>query len=303
MCNSKRRCCWVYLAHIYKISLRTFEISSKFYAKENYIYYHLSRSFMTTIQLSEVKKIWQKISKFSSQEQKDVGLEIQQKLLNLFHPGEFYYYILHVPSANIELVSDTMADILGYEPEEFTVELLLGAMHPDDLPYFLQFEQKVQEFFSQLPAEKVLKYKVSYDFRIKRKQGNYLRLFHQVATIQINEEGGVNRVIGIHTDITSLKTENGSSLSFIGLDGEESYKNVLTVKTPVADNPEILNLSKREKQILTCILQGKTSMEIADSLFISKFTVDTHRRNILAKTDCRNTNELALKCLRDHVLR
>jgi len=191
---------------------------------------------MTTIQLSEVKKIWQKISKFSSQEQKDVGLEIQHKLLNLFHPGEFYYYILHVPSANIELVSDTMADILGYEPEEFTVELLLDAMHPDDLPYFLQFEQKVEEFFNQLSAEKVLKYKVSYDFRIKRKQGDYLRLLHQVATIQVNDEGGVNRVLGIHTDITSLKKEYDSSLSFIGLDGEESYKNVLTVVTPVADN-------------------------------------------------------------------
>jgi PAS domain S-box-containing protein len=254
---------------------------------------------MTTIQLSEVKKIWQKISKFSSQDQKGIGMEIQQKLLNLFHPGDFYYYILHVPSAHIEFVSDTMGGILGYEPEEFTVEHMLGTMHPDDLPYFLQFEQKVQEFFNELSAEKVLKYKVSYDFRIKQKHGDYLRLLHQVATIQVNEQGGVNRVIGIHTDITSLKKENGSSLSFIGLDGEESYRNVLNAKTPVPDSLDMQSLSKRERQILTCILQGKTSMQIAETLFISRFTVDTHRRNILAKTNCRNTNELALKCLRE----
>jgi PAS domain S-box-containing protein len=254
---------------------------------------------MTTIQLSEVKKIWQKISKFSTQGQKGVVMEIQHKLLDLFHTGDFYYYILHVPSAHIELVSDAMTAILGYEPHEFSVEHLLAAMHPDDLPYFLQFEQKVQEFFNELSAEKVLKYKVSYDFRIKSKQGNYLRLLHQVATIQINEEGGGNRVIGIHTDITNLKKENGSSLSFIGLDGEESYRDVLRAKTADSDRLEIQGLSKREHQILTYILQGKTSMQIADILFISRFTVDTHRRNILAKTNCRNTNELALKCLRE----
>jgi DNA-binding NarL/FixJ family response regulator len=43
-------------------------------------------------------------------------------------------------------------------------------------------------------------------------------------------------------------------------------------------------LSKRESEILKHVLEGKTSSEIADLLFISVNTVHTHRRNILKKT-------------------
>ena len=51
-------------------------------------------------------------------------------------------------------------------------------------------------------------------------------------------------------------------------------------------------LSKREKEIIRLIVQGKTSKEIAQALFISKNTVDTHRRNILDKTGLKSTAEL-----------
>ncbi len=61
---------------------------------------------------------------------------------------------------------------------------------------------------------------------------------------------------------------------------------------------EVLSiLSPREIQVLEMILQGNTSREIAESLFISKTTVDTHRRNLLEKTGCRNTSELLLKAI------
>jgi DNA-binding NarL/FixJ family response regulator len=43
-------------------------------------------------------------------------------------------------------------------------------------------------------------------------------------------------------------------------------------------------LSDRESEVLKNVLEGKTSYEIADLLFISINTVHTHRRNILKKT-------------------
>lgn len=46
---------------------------------------------------------------------------------------------------------------------------------------------------------------------------------------------------------------------------------------------EVILLSNREKEILRLIGEGRTSMEISDLLFISKNTVDTHRKNILKK--------------------
>jgi DNA-binding NarL/FixJ family response regulator len=49
------------------------------------------------------------------------------------------------------------------------------------------------------------------------------------------------------------------------------------------------SLSKREVQIVKLIVRERTSQEIADALFISVPTVETHRRNIMHKLDVRNT--------------
>ncbi|MEM6720376.1 MAG: response regulator transcription factor [Bacteroidota bacterium] len=51
-------------------------------------------------------------------------------------------------------------------------------------------------------------------------------------------------------------------------------------------------LSRREKEILALIAQRKTSKEIADLLFISKSTIDTHRKNMIQKLNLKGANEL-----------
>ena len=48
-------------------------------------------------------------------------------------------------------------------------------------------------------------------------------------------------------------------------------------------------LTKREVQIVKLILGERTTQEIADQLFLSAQTVETHRRNIMHKLDVRNT--------------
>ena len=51
-------------------------------------------------------------------------------------------------------------------------------------------------------------------------------------------------------------------------------------------------LSNREKEILNLIAEGKTSKDIADTLFIAKTTVDTHRKNMIRKLELSSGNEL-----------
>lgn len=51
-------------------------------------------------------------------------------------------------------------------------------------------------------------------------------------------------------------------------------------------------LSDREVEVLACIALGLTTHEIAAKLFISKNTVETHRKNLLYKLNARNTAEL-----------
>ena len=55
---------------------------------------------------------------------------------------------------------------------------------------------------------------------------------------------------------------------------------------------EIPVLTRREKEVLELIANGMTNNEIAQKLFISVATVDTHRKNLLAKFDSRNIASL-----------
>jgi DNA-binding NarL/FixJ family response regulator len=61
------------------------------------------------------------------------------------------------------------------------------------------------------------------------------------------------------------------------------------------ENPICASLSDREKEVLILAMKGQTSREIASHLFISKATIDSHRQNILLKTDSKNFSELSFK--------
>jgi len=55
------------------------------------------------------------------------------------------------------------------------------------------------------------------------------------------------------------------------------------------EDPNYSELTNREIDILRLVCQELNSQEIADKLFISKHTAETHRRNLLSKIDCKNS--------------
>ena len=75
-----------------------------------------------------------------------------------------------------------------------------------------------------------------------------------------------------------------------------SLKNSPEELTP--DSP----LSDRELEIILLICKGMSTQEIADSLCLSKRTVDSHRANILLKTGCRNTASLVVYAIKEKLV-
>ncbi len=66
----------------------------------------------------------------------------------------------------------------------------------------------------------------------------------------------------------------------------ESLTNTEKSQTMTSPFP---SLSRREKEVLALILDEFTTQEIADKLFVSFGTIETHRKNMLSKTGARNT--------------
>lgn len=239
--------------------------------------------------------IWKKMTAGYSANFSNLELDISKKISSIFHVGPYYYYIFDVPNGQFLYVDPSIHEILGILPDSLTVTDFMARIHPQDVVYFLNFENKVSDFFGQLKPDQILKYKVSYDFRIKNSEEEYIRILHQVITINQSKEGHVLQTLGVHTNITHIKKDGEPKLSFIGLEGEPSFIDVDYRKAFVY-NPD--KFSAREKEIIRYLCKGSSSHEIAVALFISEHTVRTHRKNILKKADVKSTAELVVKAIK-----
>lgn len=89
------------------------------------------------------------------------------------------------------------------------------------------------------------------------------------------------------------------------IDGEivfsEEVKTIIS--QPLSEDLErIPGLSRRERDIALLLSKGKSTQQIADDLFLSFLTVQTHRRNILQKYKMKNVAELIAFLLKNNML-
>ena len=243
------------------------------------------------------KKIWGTVVKTDSTDSSELKLqlEIHKRLLSIFQAGNYYYLIFNIYQGVIEFISGGITDILGYEPCEVDAFFLMDKIHPEDKSYFLNFEYKITEFFKPLPFDKIKNYKVQYDYRIKAKNNKYVRILHQAVQIDYDE---VNfyRTLVLHTDISHIKLEGKPCFSIIGLEGEPSYYNIKDM--PVFTKSYDL-FTRREREILKFIVEGRSSKEIALELYISLHTVNTHRKNILVKAGAKTPLDLVTRVIKE----
>ena len=63
-----------------------------------------------------------------------------------------------------------------------------------------------------------------------------------------------------------------------------------------------LNISEREIEIIKLIAEGCINKEIADRLFLSNHTINTHRKNIMQKLGINNTSGIVLFAVKEGIV-
>jgi len=243
----------------------------------------------------EFNKMMQWLGTESIPSQLKFDAEYYKKFFSFFLLGDSYYFIINHHTLKMEYVSKEIESVMGYLPSEFEIPFMNDQIHPDDRSWFLAIGSSMIDFFSQLPIEKLMKYKVRYDIRFRKRNGDYARILYQGVLLEHDEKGRFLRTLSVHSDITYLKQEGKPVLSFIGMDGEPSYFDVASKNIFIESKNE---LTRRERQVLLLLIEGKLSKEISEALNISKQTVDTHRKNMLHKKQLNNTGELVGKAIR-----
>lgn len=260
--------------------------------------------------------IYQFLCLFASTENKSMLPEIQN-LYNVWHPnriakdntshkisfdeltnsiistGPFYFYIIDFFDMSLSHISQAIAEIHGFDREKISFNDILGAIHPEDIDFVTKAEAISTDFFyNKVGYDKMLSYKVSYNFRFRIKNGEYALFNHQTLMLSLDDNGGLGKSLNIHTRIDHLSNLNTYKVSFIGLNGEPSFMNLY----PDGENQDIKEFSKREIDIIKLIASGLNNNQIAQKLYISSQTVKKHRANILNKSDSKNTAQLIKNC-------
>lgn len=248
--------------------------------------------------LLDVQKKWKEIGRSNNDlSELKLDVDLYKKLLNLFQVGEFYYFVFSPYLGEIEYTSPLLTEVLGYDCQNFNIDRMLSLIHPEDIATFINFENKVVEFKKGLTPEQILKYKTLYNYRIRKANGDYLHILQQSITIQCDENGAVLRNFVTHTDISDFKKDTSKNLSFVGIDGEPTYRNVIVGEELIASKKLF---TKREHEILCLLSQNLSTKEIAEILNISHYTVSTHRKNIHEKCGTKTTLELVTKAVENN---
>lgn len=79
-------------------------------------------------------------------------------------------------------------------------------------------------------------------------------------------------------------------------------KKIIVLPPEIGETAETPKLTKREIEILSLIARGKTTQVIADELFVSPLTIETHRRNLLQKFKAKNMMELLAFALKNSII-
>lgn len=122
---------------------------------------------------------------------------------------------------------------------------------------------------------------------------------HQDRVTHIGGHGLVSKYIGSNelAYAINLIMSGENYFSKINLNGN---KEGMIKKRNGSNGKSIEKLSKKEEELMNLLTEGLTSSEIATRLFISKRTVDTHRKHILEKFNLKSSAELmkfAFECM------
>ncbi|UKM66534.1 LuxR C-terminal-related transcriptional regulator [Flavobacteriaceae bacterium GSB9] len=199
----------------------------------------------------------------------------------MFSPGACYYFIFNFNNLTFEILKGNIENVLGILPEEMNLQYFFKILHPEDLEKYHEKEKVGFDFLmNHIPTEDIPLYKVVYLFRLKHKNGGYKTIMHQSRTVNVSQDGRVQQVLCVHTDLTSYNTPIYHSISFLS-DSRTSYFSV-TTDPPYTfkENVNQFKFTKREKEIILEMTKGKTPTEIANTINIALSTVNTHKRNI-----------------------
>jgi DNA-binding CsgD family transcriptional regulator len=202
---------------------------------------------------------------------------IIQKLNELMEENDQFFSVRNMSLIQYVFTSEGCKKLLGVEPGDVNSGLFLNSVHPDDFDRLGSGKVRMMKVTEKIYTAKAGNALMSYSLRIRNSEGVYKHLLGQSYFFHSDIPRKTVFMIQVVTDVSWCKKVNKDGHYYYGDD-------ISLFKFP---DENLLSkgsvLSKREIEIVKLIAEGLSSKEIAQKVFLSVNTVNTHRNNIIKK--------------------
>jgi DNA-binding CsgD family transcriptional regulator len=237
------------------------------------------------------------LNQLSNQSYTNQDVNFQQRFNSFAFPLSFIpvaTYVVDYSTRQYRYIGENASQVMGHPVEAFWeggLEFMLHHYHDFGITNTQMFPDEVN-FLVQHPSISPDEVRFTKTYRFKKSDGTFNVILQQTTYCTLEGAKLPWAVLGLVWDITDV-AEQGRLIHKIEYRDGHSCSWVLhSKKEYYPDSQPDQLLSKREIEILKWLADGYASKEIADKLCLSFNTVSTHRRNMLRKTNSRNTTEL-----------
>lgn len=208
-------------------------------------------------------------------------------------------FIWRVHDDRMESTDPRVWDVMGCRAEDFSWRAWMDLIHPADAALMPLMKEAVLRFFNDaISLKNPERYQASFLFRTRAGAGSWKHILHRSHPIQRHEDGAVSRLSVTHTAVGFLGVLPFQRVSFIGGRKDAPFYTLVPDIDKLLHASSAIDLTIREMDVFRAMMDGLNSRQIAEKLYITKNTVDTHRRKLLRKTGAKNMTELAMRLAR-----
>jgi len=205
--------------------------------------------------------------------------------LRMFEEMGIGIYMLNYEHATYLYVNDAMSRINGIDKSillKSGLAIIDQIIHPDDLIHVLHITQKVATLLLKMSFKEKTESRLKLFYRIKQANGTYSWCMQMN---QVMHQSNSEKLVDFGTVI--LMPENHIVHKVVGYfsQGEKTTE----IHSKAHAGSVLDSLSRREKEVLSFVANGRISQEIATSLGLSVQTIKIHRKNILKKLDVKSS--------------
>ena len=184
--------------------------------------------------------------------------------------------------------------VFGYKDEQFDMGFIFDKYHPEDAPLIKSI---IKELVVQLVQITIPEFSNILDisYRFKRSNGTYARVLSNTIVCQTDDNDRILSVLIKYTDISFSHESEAVEWKV-----DQTYLNVDKMQRGVYGEGMMI-FTPRELEVISRIFEGDSNRDIAEKLHISRHTVATHRKNILFKSNCSDSQQLQLYCKKNGI--